>query len=153
MKIKEFLNKFRDKNVLIIGLGNRLRGDDAAGLLLAEKVNNLKYKVICAESGIENYIGKIIEAKADIIIIIDAVFLNEKIGSYKIFSSDFVQNNEIISHSLSFNILKDLIKSKIHSKIFFIGIQPKTIAIGDKPTLPVIKTINLLAKAINSINY
>jgi len=151
MDLEEFFNKLKGKEIVIVGLGNRLRGDDAAGLLIIERINNPKFKTICAESGLENYIGKIIKLNPDIIFIVDAVILNEKAGCYKIFSSDFIQSSDILSHSLSFDIIRDLIESASSSKIYLLGIQPKTIGIGDEPTPEVLETVNLLVKTINSL--
>jgi len=73
-ELKEFLKK--KKNVVILGIGNQLRGDDFAGSLVARKLGQelKKNYVTVFDGGIvpENFTGMIKREDPSHIILIDA---------------------------------------------------------------------------------
>ena len=75
------LSKFRKSKVLILGIGNPLKADDAAGPLVCEKISGrVKADVIDAGTVPENYIGSIIKKAPENILIIDAIDFDAKPG-------------------------------------------------------------------------
>ena len=81
------MNKESDKQILVIGVGNEFRGDDAAGVIIAKKVQ--KQKLPGVKIKLESGEGAaLIEAwkNFDLTIIVDASHSNSKAG--KIFRFD-----------------------------------------------------------------
>ena len=73
------------KPALIVGLGNRLKCDDAAGCLVADILaESGTFDVIDAGTTIENYLGPIIRKKPGTVILVDAVSFEAEPGTYEI---------------------------------------------------------------------
>ena len=79
--IKDLQQRIQGKKVLILGIGNRLRGDDALGSLLAEGlVGKVNVPVIDASDVPENYLGPIESSGADLVIVLDGADLGATPG-------------------------------------------------------------------------
>lgn len=99
----------------ILAVGSELREDDAAALMIMDK---LKHEVINAGTCPENFINE-----GDSVIIIDAVNFNAEPGSVKLINEEEVVKQAFNStHNPSLSLIKRLV-----SKLFLIGIQPHSI--------------------------
>ncbi|MBO8131652.1 MAG: hydrogenase maturation protease [Candidatus Marinimicrobia bacterium] len=135
------------KKILIIGIGNELRGDDRAGLILAEKVfENLSIfiptiKKIIAGTNPENYIEKMIKFSPELIIIFDSSDFGAEPGTVQLFRREDISNNSISTHAYSIGIIEDYIKRSINSDVFYVLIQKKNTEFGRKISREVLKGI------------
>lgn len=115
--------------VLVVGIGNRDRGDDGIGSLIAERlIKEGLENVLDCERTPENYLFKIIEKKPKKIIFIDACDFGGKIGEIKIFKKEEWQNFKKLSlstHTLPITFLFSLIEKLTDSEIYLLGIQVK----------------------------
>ncbi|MEO0089273.1 MAG: hydrogenase maturation protease [candidate division WOR-3 bacterium] len=115
--------------VLVVGIGNRDRGDDGIGSLIAERLIKEGFKnVLDCERTPENYLSKIIEKKPEKIIFIDACDFGGKIGEVRIFKKEEWENFKKFSlstHTLPISLLLSLIEKLINSEIYLLGIQVK----------------------------
>ncbi|MEO0112530.1 MAG: hydrogenase maturation protease [candidate division WOR-3 bacterium] len=115
--------------VLVVGIGNRDRGDDGIGSLIAERLIKEGFEnVLDCERTPENYLAKIIEKKPEKIIFIDACDFGGKIGEVRIFKKEEWQNFKKFSlstHTLPIPLLLSLIEKLINSEIYLLGIQVK----------------------------
>ncbi len=114
--------------IVVCGVGNRLRGDDAIGLLIIEelKKENLNAILINTGSAPENYLQKIINLNPDILLIIDAVDFKGIPGQTKIVNVEELEDKFFSTHSLSLKFLTQYLKQFLPDlKILLIGIQPK----------------------------
>ncbi|MCS7180956.1 MAG: hydrogenase maturation protease, partial [bacterium] len=79
----------KGEKIVILGIGNRLKGDDAVGSIIAEKlrkkIKNKNILVIDAESKPENYIGVIKKFSPSLILIIDTMDIGSFPGDFRIF--------------------------------------------------------------------
>ena len=72
------LQQILSESTCIVGLGNRLRGDDGVGVMIAETLKNHAasghgHQVVEAEDVIENYVFQLAEGSAENILLVDAV--------------------------------------------------------------------------------
>lgn len=126
------IQKFLKKKTVIIGIGNSLKGDDAAGYYIAEKLKG-KLKnigVLSVAASVENYLGRIKESNPDSIIIIDSVSFGGKPGEIRIFSPEQLLDISPSTHALSLPDLLEIYNLK--SKTTILGIQPKNIRFGEE---------------------
>jgi hydrogenase 3 maturation protease len=118
--------------VLIIGVGNRDRGDDGIGSIIAESLIKEGFdNVLDCERIPENYLSKIIEQKPKKIVFIDAGDFGGKIGEIRVFKKEEWQNFKkftFSTHTLPLNMLCSLIEKLINCEIHILGIQVKAIA-------------------------
>lgn len=136
------------KPILFLGVGNELKGDDAAGPLLVSKLrfNRDDINMINCGPAPENYLKKIIAYKPKTIIFVDAVEMGEKPGTTKIFTTDQIQGFSISTHGTSLDLLSDFIKNEIDVEIYLLGIQPKTMSLNEKISPEVEEAILKLEK-------
>lgn len=132
MKINEPRNE--NKRIVIMGVGNRMRGDDAIGCLISDDLKNENgLTVIDCGSAPENYIDKVIFLKPDQVIIIDACNFKSEPGRFKLFSEkqiDKIYQNLISTHNLPLNLTVTMIKKQLPCEIQLLGIQPQQIIFG-----------------------
>lgn len=103
-------------------------GDDAAGPLLAkmfERSPLTGWEVVNGGAAPENYIHRIRECGADMVVIVDAAEMGLLPGSVCILSEEDVAEGFLMTtHNLPLSFLIKALK-EIVSDILFIGIQPK----------------------------
>ena len=119
--------------IVIIGVGNELKGDDKVGLEVVEKLKNkiknenfLFIKTLTPE----NWIWKIIKLKPKLIVILDSCDFGGKPGEFRIIKENEIQEFLISTHNLPLTLFLRGIKQEISPKIIFIGIQPKEFGFG-----------------------
>ncbi|WP_324736423.1 hydrogenase maturation peptidase HycI [Thermococcus sp. SY098] len=125
--LKEFLQGA--KKVVICGIGNEVRGDDAFGVIVAEELKSrLKSEKIvilnCGEVP-ESYVGKIINEKPTHVIFIDAVDFGGKPGEIVIADPEGTLGESFSTHKLPLKLLVGYLKQNINAKFILIGCQPK----------------------------
>jgi hydrogenase 3 maturation protease len=133
-----------------------LRGDDAVGLLI---VNKLKGKLpnniilIEAENTPENFISKIEDENPSHIIIFDAANLEIQPGGYRIISQKELIKTSVSTHTLPLSIFIELIQRVMRVEVITIGIQPKTLEFAEKQSEEINEAINKIVKNISEIIY
>ncbi|NOQ55894.1 MAG: hydrogenase maturation peptidase HycI [Nanohaloarchaea archaeon] len=117
-----------DDIIVVCGIGNSTRGDDACGPYVVEKLFTLKIKGIYPiDCGVapENFIGKIRKINPKKVIIVDAVDLDVVSGSYEVIDIDKIKGELLSTHKLPVSLFIASIQNDIGCEIEFIGIQPK----------------------------
>ena len=127
MELEEF---FRDaKKVLICGIGNDTRGDDAFGLYVVEKLKEMisNQKVVflnCGEMP-ESYTGKIIRENPSHVVFIDAVHFEGKPGEIVLADPEGTLGEAFSTHKMPLKLLVRYLKQYTRAKFILIGAQPK----------------------------
>jgi hydrogenase 3 maturation protease len=147
------LDIFRDSDTIILGIGNTLKGDDGAGPLVYQRLKDAK---ICAEvldAGTvpENYIQKITGKSPQNLLIIDAIDYGETPGTIRLFKPEKLSSHVISTHSLSPRLFVDMICQNIDVDVYFIGIQPEQMQLGQPVSAQVTQAIEQLAEALIQI--
>lgn len=159
---EQILKFLRDvKKVVIIGIGNVLRGDDAAGSIVAQRIasKQLPKNVLVIDSGStpENFLGKIIKFNPSHILIIDAVVTGDAPGGVQLINeSQIVDTISFSTHKPSIHMLIKYLRGFIGEvKILILGIQPKKLTLGEKLSEEVKNAINkvssLLLKVLSTL--
>ncbi|MCS7108705.1 MAG: hydrogenase maturation protease [Sulfolobales archaeon] len=132
--LKELLSS---DNLVIIGLGNILRGDDGIGILIAKKLRKLlkglsNVKVIVCESGLENATHLLMRYKPRHMLIIDAVYVDGGIpGDLYVFDAGELNSyTSITTHHLPLKLTLDYLITHLNVDVKVIGIQIKSVGLG-----------------------
>ncbi|GAB5046109.1 hydrogenase 3 maturation endopeptidase HyCI [Thermodesulfovibrio sp. TK110] len=143
--MNEFLKNIKGK-VLIAGIGNPLRGDDAIGSYIVKALNNEKINatLIDCEDQTERFIDKIIQHKPDTVIFIDAVYMNHEPGSVVFLKEENLHHTGVSSHQSNLKMCIEYIKSKIKTQIFIIGIKPENTDFGKPVSEKVLSVAEIL---------
>ncbi|KMV31488.1 hydrogenase maturation peptidase HycI [Photobacterium swingsii] len=118
------------KNI-VLTVGNSMMGDDGAGPLLAEMMQEnpvTDWVVIDGGSAPENYVHQIRELSPARVLIIDAAEIGEKAGEIRIIEPDQIAEMFIMStHCLPLNFLIEELETFV-PEVTFVGIQPAIVA-------------------------
>lgn len=144
MNLEEFFKNLTGK-VVIAGIGNPLREDDAVGSYIAKSIKNkVKALVLDCEDSPERYLGKIIEYTPNTIIFIDALDMKLEAGTLVFFDANKMEGLTTFTHNTSLKLYIDFIKKHINASVFILGIQPEYTNLGINLSKKVLETANIL---------
>lgn len=149
-ELEEFLKTW-DK-LVILGIGNPLRGDDFAGSLIARKLNQdfKNEKIMVADGGTvpENYTGMIRKENPSHIILIDAADMGKPPGYIKLIKKEEISQYNISTHAMPLSFLIKYLESTCPARITLIGIQPREMDLVEKVSGEVNQSITFLVKLL-----
>ena len=147
--LSELKSSLEGKRILLLGVGNRLRGDDAVGSLLIERLKGkVDVPLIDAGDVPENYLGPIEESGAELVLIVDAAEMGAKVGDAAIFDIEQVQGKSISTHTANLGLLFQVIPPEKRPQVIVLGIQPGNIEFGQGLSDPVRATMESLAEML-----
>jgi hydrogenase 3 maturation protease len=149
----DYLEPFRNSSTIIMGIGNTLKGDDAVGPLVCERLKNenISADVIDAATVPENYIQTIIKKSPRNLIVVDAISFDAAPGTIKVFHTEQLDSLIISTHTLSPRIFIDMIRQSIELDVMFIGIQPEQTQLGSPVSTQVSRAIEELTRVLLKI--
>ena len=141
--------------VLAVGVGNPMRGDDAAGLELARLLAEREAcEVIIAEDVPENYLGPMLQSEAQTVIFCDAVDLREQPGAFALLDLDELAGPSLSTHNASLRLLARCLRQSGVRSVLIAAVQPQSTAWGGalSPTVRagVASLADLLAEALQA---
>ncbi|NQT32444.1 MAG: hydrogenase 3 maturation endopeptidase HyCI [Candidatus Omnitrophica bacterium] len=141
----DFNDIIKDKAV-IVGIGNVLKGDDALGPALIEKIKD-EVDAVCIDAGStpENYIGKIIKLQPDVVLLVDACHIERSPGEHEILTKDDILKTGFTTHDLSPVMFIEHLESETKADIYLLAVQPEGVAFGDEMSDSVKKAIEEIA--------
>ena len=130
--LESICNKLKGK-VLILGVGNPLRGDDGAGPYLIKQLKGrVDATLLNGEEEPENFLDQIAGMKPDSILIVDAVDLGANPGSVALLEEDQMERRSLFTHHASLKLFIECVKGETGANVLVLGIQPKSIEIGQE---------------------
>jgi len=146
------LNKLRGSAIVIVGIGNTLKGDDGAGPLVCQQLEGKTCAgLIDAATVPENYIQPIIKKAPQNLLVIDAIDFGAPTGRIKIFRPEELNSIVISTHALSPRLFVDMIVEAIKVNVYFVGIQPGQIQLGQLVCPQVSETTQWLVRTLTQI--
>jgi hydrogenase 3 maturation protease len=145
LELKEIL--VRANRLLFVGVGNVLKSDDGVGVSISRQINDRpNIFALTVEVSIENYIGKINSMDPGALVILDCMDLGASPGTCRLIAIDDLQDLTFNTHNISLGRLRDFFPYPT----YVLGIQPHTIAFGDKMSATVQKTAQRIIRRINT---
>jgi hydrogenase 3 maturation protease len=130
--------------ICLIGVGNDLRGDDSAGLivarqLLAQAGFNSTPNLLILEGGPapENQTGKLRAFRPELVLLIDAAHVDEVPGTVQPIPLESIDGMSASSHSLPLSMLARYIISEFDCEVEVLGIQPAQNEVDSELSFPV----------------
>ncbi|MFH0801417.1 MAG: hydrogenase 3 maturation endopeptidase HyCI [bacterium] len=129
--LEELSSKLKGR-VLVLGIGNELRGDDGAGAALAESLRGkVRAEVINGGEVPESYTGEVKDLTAETILLVDAVDMGEKPGSVSLIERDKLAECPAAStHHIPLAVLADYLHAETGAAVFLLAIQVRSTAFG-----------------------
>lgn len=132
--ISHFFRRLKGSRVVIVGMGNELRGDDGVGVLVTKVLarRGLKEKVVEAGSNPELFVSKILSLNPEVVVFVDAVDGGLAPGEVVLVritagSSDVTA---LSTHSIPLPIVAEMIRVPC----YLLGIQVGAVDVGSSIT-------------------
>ncbi|MFB3892319.1 MAG: hydrogenase 3 maturation endopeptidase HyCI [Phycisphaerae bacterium] len=140
LNLRKRLEKAR--RIAVLAVGSTIRGDDAAGMLVADHLAELRaapsdrLRIFRGETAPENLTGEIKAWKPTHLVIIDSADLGLAVGQATLIEPDDIRNARSFStHGLPVVMIIRYLLEFLACKVTVIGIQPHCLEFG-RPVHP-----------------
>ncbi len=145
------------KRISVLGVGNAMRGDDAAGVKTAEALSRRLSSPAGLARGVqvlkgyeapENFTGAIRAFAPDLVILVDAAAAGKRPGRIFVVDPSLIGTEDISTHRIPLCTLVRYLEEDIGCRVLVLGIEPRGLAIKASLSRPVRRSITLLARTI-----
>lgn len=151
--------RYKDtKRLVILGIGSFLKSDDAAGVIITEKLKEYfkdielaAVSIFTGETAPENYTGKIKNAKPDSVLIIDAADMNKEPGTIGFIEPGMTDGTSLSTHMFPIKVMLDYIVKEVGCKITIIGIQPENLMFAGEVTPKVTASLEYIESVLKKV--
>lgn len=139
-------SRLEARKAVILGIGNPWRGDDAFGPALAKRLQGIvRATVINAEEVPENFLGLIVAADPETVVLVDAVELGLAPGEIALVEADALGGPSVSTHTASLSLCARYLGGETKADVFLLGVQPLTRELGVSLSAPVSAALDLLS--------
>lgn len=136
----------RQPRIAILGIGNCLRSDDAAGTLVARGLLQtclLPDSVLVLDAGHapENRTAELRRFAPGLVLLIDAAEMNEAPGTIRWIDLDELDGLSASTHTLPLSMLAEYLTLEINCEVRLLGIQPRSVDMGESVSDEVLRSI------------
>jgi hydrogenase 3 maturation protease len=149
---------------VILGIGNQLGGDDAAGPCVVDMLNpalralsagqhrakafpSTEITAIDASTAPESYTSIIRQHRPDLLILVDAADMGLSPGALRIIPPEKIRTLSFSTHSIPLSTFLSYVK-EFCGKVLLVGVQPEQMETGRPISKAVRKSARKLAEAI-----
>ena len=119
------------KKVLVLGVGNRLRGDDGLGPVLIDRLaGRLSASLLDAGDVPEDYLGPIEDSGAEVLLVLDAVDFGGRPGDVALLDASQLSQAGFSTHAGSLNLLPQAIPVHKRPSMMILAVQPSATGLG-----------------------
>jgi len=118
------------------------------GPYLASRLAAFPVRVVDAGHTPENIIDQVIGFKPPRIIILDAADFGGSPGEVRVIPEEAIPETTLSTHMVPMNVVSRLIVEDTGAEVFFIGIQPRTVAFGEGLTPAVQEAADQIVRTI-----
>ncbi|MBU0952310.1 MAG: hydrogenase 3 maturation endopeptidase HyCI [Elusimicrobia bacterium] len=139
-KLLEELKGPKGKHIVVVGIGNTMKNDDAAGVLTAQSLMEKlpkdatvagKIDVVIAEDVLENNTGKIRKLNPTHIVILDSCYWGEKPGAVALVDNSKIEEGDVSTHHLPLSMAIKFFEQTMNAKVIIVGIEPQSLEQGE----------------------
>lgn len=135
--------------IAVLGVGNPMRSDDAAGvlvarLLLQRDLATEAERLLIVEAGQapENRTGELRKFRPDVVLITDAADLGERPGTVQWIPEEYIDGMTASTHSLPLSMLSRYLKLELKCTVAVLGIQAASNEVGEGVSPEVLEAIH-----------
>ncbi|MEJ2053133.1 MAG: hydrogenase maturation protease [Calditrichaceae bacterium] len=145
-EFKEGLKDYPFNKIVFVGLGNPLRSDDAAGLVLLNRLKSVvdlrKAYFIEAGTNPENYLQKILDCPASLVVFIDTAKHGGQSGEINWLPSGQIETIAISTHTFSIKMVEKYLLSERSFDFRYCVIEPENMEMGEGLSESVKRSLN-----------
>jgi hydrogenase 3 maturation protease len=138
------------EKIFVLGIGMDWKSDDRLGVALAQALAKKlpavpEIRIISGGEAPENFTGAIRAFLPSHVILLDAVDHGLAPGTAFLADEQSIIVGDMTSHHLPLHLLMRFLGASIPCRVILVGVQPQTLRPGNKLSLPIKKTLPLLA--------
>lgn len=148
------VNRERSLRTALVGIGHELRGDDAAGLAVAQGLRPLACEqLLIVEGGHapENHTGALRRFAPDLVLLVDCAQLDERPGSIRWLSWEETTGLSASTHTMPPYMLARYLAIMLNCEVALIGIQPADTALDAALSPPVQTAVNEIVERVTAV--
>jgi hydrogenase 3 maturation protease len=147
-----------EPRIAIVGIGNALRSDDAAGTLVAGALLESRLlqdleTVLVMDAGHapENGTHQLRRFEPQVVLLIDAAEMGETPGTIRLIETAAIDGMSASTHSLPLSMLANYLVLELNCQIAVLGIQPASTDVGEGIDLRVDLAVRQIVKELEQI--
>lgn len=129
----------RAPRLVIAGVGNDLRGDDRAGLVVVRRIRDLggdpwpfpECLLVEAQNAPESHAGPIRRFAPDLVLFVDVAWLGLPPGSVKLVPWIETTGLSASTHTFPLHLLASYLNREAGCDVLLLGIQPQSLELGE----------------------
>ncbi|MCJ7750929.1 MAG: hydrogenase 3 maturation endopeptidase HyCI [Armatimonadetes bacterium] len=134
---------------VLVGIGNRWRGDDAAGPeVIARLAGRAKARCIDAGDAPERHLGEAAEGTPDSILLVDAVDFGGLPGEVAVFGLEDLPVRLGTTHDVPLSVLMGYLRAMTGADVLLLGIQPETTGFGTRMSAAVDDAVGVVTDVL-----
>ena len=148
----------RQPRIAILGIGNTLRSDDAAGVLAVRRLTESGLfldldSVLVLEAGHapENCTAVLRRFAPDIVLLIDAADMGEAPGAIHWIDMDEIDGISATTHTLPLSMLAEYLSLELNCEVSLLGIQPGSVEVGERVCAEMLHSVREIVDEISTI--
>ena len=125
--------------VVVVGIGNPLRGDDGVGCRIADQLAACSSElrpgvtVVNAEEVPESHLGPVITAQPDVVLLVDAAEFGGHPGDATLMDADALDARVLATHRTPLAPIARFLESETGATVMLLGVQPGDQRWGAEP--------------------
>lgn len=134
-------------HVVIMGVGNELRGDDGFGVILAERLEGrVPQRVFVTFDLPEDYAVKVADLRPDLVLVLDAADFGGEPGEARLIRAQDIPPTPGVTHRPSLEMLARFLELDAEAQTWVLGVQPQMdrVGLGDDMGVPVARALAAL---------
>jgi hydrogenase 3 maturation protease len=135
--------------IVVLGIGNSLRSDDAAGVLVARGLQNTciareldSFLVIDAGHAPENLTAEVRRFAPHLVILVDAAEMGQVPGTIGWIEMQEIDGLSASTHTMPLSMLSQYLILELGCQVKILGIQPQSTEVGELVSREVLHAVN-----------
>jgi hydrogenase 3 maturation protease len=156
--LQPWTQKNRQPRIALLGIGNTLRSDDAAGVWVARRLSESRFLphpewvlILDAGPAPENRTAELRTFSPDFVILVDAAEMGERPGVIRWIGMDEIDGISATTHTLPLSMLAKYLSLELGCEVKLLGVQPKTVEVGERISAEVDRSISEIVNGVTGL--
>ena len=146
------MKEFLARGSVLVGIGSRLRGDDAFGPILADRLGGkVHWPVLNVGETPENHIGPILSLEPERVLLIDAVHWGAVPGRIGFFPADEILWGGVSTHATSLRLFAEALFARGGCRVALLGAEPGNTEAGAALSVVMERSVNAVAACVEDL--
>jgi hydrogenase 3 maturation protease len=138
--------------VVVVGIGNTLKGDDGAGSLVAQRLHDTYPDVVFdAAQAPENYVAPIRRASPAAVVLVDAADFGGSPGEVRTAVAEDVEGLMLGTHAPPLSMFMRLLADDTGADVRLVAVQAATTELGEEMTREVADAVQELVSRLDEL--